>query len=77
MRVAALGLALAGIALMVGTPWTAALPLPGVLRALGSAVLYAGYIPLLHRMRGELSAAVASAWVISGAAIVFTGFFTE
>jgi drug/metabolite transporter (DMT)-like permease len=74
VRVAALGLALAGIALMVGTPWTAALPFPGVVRALGSAVLYAGYIPLLHRMRGELDAAVASAWVISGAAIVFMGW---
>jgi drug/metabolite transporter (DMT)-like permease len=32
---------------------------------------YAAYIPLLHRMRGPLDAAVASAWVISGAAIVF------
>ncbi len=73
-RVAALLLALAGIALMVGTPWTAALPFPGVVRALGSAVLYAAYIPLLHRMRGPLDAAVASAWVIAGAAIVFMGW---
>ncbi len=71
MRIVALGIALTGIAMMVGTPWTAALPLPGVLRALGSAVLYAGYIPLLHRLRGPLDAAVASAWVIAGAAIVF------
>lgn len=71
VRVAALALALAGIALMVGTPWTSALPLPGVVRALGSALLYAGYIPLLHRMRGPLDASVASAWVITGAAIVF------
>lgn len=74
VRIAALAIALAGIALMVGTPWTAALPLPGVMRALGSAVLYAGYIPLLHRMRGELDAAVASAWVITGAATVFMGW---
>jgi len=73
-RVLALGIALAGIALMVGTPWTAALPLQGVARALGSAVIYAGYIPLLHRMRGPLSAAVASAWVITGAAIVFSAW---
>jgi drug/metabolite transporter (DMT)-like permease len=74
VRVAALGLALAGIALMVGTPWTAALPFEGVVRALGSAVIYAGYIPLLHRMRGPLPAAVASAWVITGAAIVFASW---
>lgn len=74
MRVGALVLALGGIALMVGTPWSGALPLPGVIRALGSAVIYAAYIPLLHRMRGPLDAAVASAWVISGAAIVFAGW---
>lgn len=71
VRIGALIVALGGIAMMVGTPWSAALPLPGVVRALGSAVLYAAYIPLLHRMRGPLDAAVASAWVISGAAIVF------
>jgi drug/metabolite transporter (DMT)-like permease len=71
MRVLALGLALGGIAMMVGTPWTSALPLPGVIRALGAAVIYAGYIPLLHRMRGPLDAAVASSYVIVGAAVVF------
>lgn len=71
IRIGALAVALTGIAMMVGTPWSAALPLPGVARALGAAVIYAGYIPLLHRMRGPLDAAVASAWVISGAAIVF------
>ncbi len=77
-RVAALGLALVGIATMVGTPWSTALPLPGVALALGSALIYALYIPLLHRLRGPLDAAVASAWVITGAAIVFTAwaFFT-
>ena len=70
-RVLALGLALGGIAMMVGTPWTSALPFPGVVRALGAAVIYAGYIPLLHRLRGPLDAAVASSWVITGAALVF------
>lgn len=74
MRIVALIVALAGIATMVGTPWSAALPLAGVARALGSAVIYAAYIPLLHRMRGSHDAAVASAWVISGAAIVFGGW---
>ena len=73
-RIGALIVALGGIAMMVGTPWSTALPLPGVARALGAAVIYAGYIPLLHRLRGPLDAAVASAWVISGAAIVFGGW---
>lgn len=70
-RIAALLLALVGITLMVGSPWSAAMPLPGVLRALGAAVIYALYIPLLHWLRGPLSASVASAYVIAGAATVF------
>jgi len=70
-RVAALALALGGITLMVGAPWNLALPLPGVIRALGSAVIYALYLPLLHRLRGPLSAAAASAFTIAGAAVIF------
>jgi drug/metabolite transporter (DMT)-like permease len=70
-RVGALALALAGITLMVGTPWTASLPLPGVLRALGAAMFYAAYVPLLHKLRGPLDAAVASTFVIIGAATAF------
>lgn len=70
-RAGALALALGGITLMVGSPWSSPMPLPGVLRALGAAVVYALYIPLLHRLRGPLDAAVASTFVISGAAVVF------
>lgn len=70
-RALALALALLGITVMVGAPWDLAMPVPGVLRALGSAVLYALYIPLLHRLRGPLDAAVASTWVIAGAAVSF------
>lgn len=73
IRVGALTLALVGITLMVGAPWNLALPLPGVLRALGGAVIYALYIPLLHRLRGPLDASAASAWIIAGAAIAFAG----
>jgi drug/metabolite transporter (DMT)-like permease len=71
IRIGALALALGGITLMVGSPWSAPMPLPGLLRALGSAVVYALYIPLLHRMRGPLSASVASTYVILGAGLVF------
>lgn len=71
LRVGALSLALFGITLMVGAPWNLALPLPGVLRALGAAVVYALYIPLLHRLRGPLDPATASAWLIAGAASLF------
>lgn len=70
-RAAALALALVGITLMVGSPWSAPMPLQGVLRALGAAVVYALYIPLIHRMRGALDASVASTYVIAGAGAVF------
>jgi drug/metabolite transporter (DMT)-like permease len=70
-KLLALVLALAGIAVIVGAPAARALPLAGVVRALGSAVLYALYIPVLHRMRGPLTAAAASAFVITGAGVAF------
>lgn len=70
-RIGALTLALFGITLMVGAPWNLALPFPGVVRALGAAVVYALYIPLLHRLRGPLDPATASAWLILGAAAIF------
>lgn len=68
-RVAALVAALVGITMMVGRPWASAIPAPGLWLALGSAAIYAAYIPLLHRMRGPHPAAVASTYVITGAAI--------
>jgi drug/metabolite transporter (DMT)-like permease len=70
-RIAALTLALFGITVMVGAPWDLALPWPGVWRALLSAVIYAAYIPLLHRLRGPLSPAAAAAYLIAGAATIF------
>lgn len=71
VRVGALLLALGGITLMVGNPFASAMPWQGVVRALGAAVIYALYIPALHRMRGPLEAPVASAYVIVGAALIF------
>jgi drug/metabolite transporter (DMT)-like permease len=43
----------------------------GLVRALGAALIYAVYIPLLHWLRGPLSAAAASAYVIAGAGVMF------
>lgn len=71
LRIGALTVALFGITLMVGAPWNLALPWPGVWRALLSAVIYALYIPLLHRLRGPLDPATASAYLIGGAAAIF------
>ncbi|MBI2407527.1 MAG: DMT family transporter [Gemmatimonadetes bacterium] len=71
-RLIALLLALSGLVVLLGAPRAAALPLAGVLCALGSALIYAAYIPLLHWMRGPLSASAAAALVIGGAGITYT-----
>lgn len=71
-KLTALALALAGLVVIIGAPRAAALPLAGVACALGAAFIYAVYIPLLHWMRGPLSASAASALVIAGAGITYT-----
>lgn len=70
-KLTALVLALGGIATIVGAPHTVALPAIGVTLALSAAFIYAAYIPTLHWLRGPLSAATASAFVIAGAAAVY------
>ena len=70
-RAVALLLSLSGIVFLVGNPLTSALPGPGVAIALLAAMVYAVYIPLLNRLRGELPPAVASAYVAAGAGVVY------
>lgn len=67
-RLLALALALAGIVVMVGAPSAASLPLPGLALALGSAVLYALYIPLIDGLRRGVGAEAASVFITIGAA---------
>ena len=71
-KATALGLALAGIVIIIGGPRQMALPSLGVALALGSAFIYAVYIPLVHWLRGPLSAATASSLVTAGAGLAFT-----
>ena len=71
VRVTALALSLVGIVVMVGSPWSAPMPLPGVLLALGSALLYAIYIPTIGRLQRGVEPAAASAYILLGAAIAF------
>ena len=70
-RVAALALSLGGIVVMVGSPWSAPMPLPGVLLALASAVIYALYIPLLGRLQQGTTGTVVSIYISLGAGILF------
>lgn len=72
-RAAALAMALAGIATMVGGPGGAALDVRGVGLALGSAFLYALYVPLLGRLQRGVTPAAVSTYAAGGAALVFLG----
>ena len=70
VRAVALALSLTGIVLMVGNPFTTALPLPGLLLALASALCYAIYVPLLGRLGDGIPAAVSATWITAGAFLV-------
>ena len=69
-RVVALLMSLAGIGLMVGLPGSGAMNPAGVAFALGGALLYAMYIPMINHFGRGLPAAVTSAYAAGGAALV-------
>lgn len=72
-RLAALALALAGVAVMVGSPWSGKIDPTGVLLALSASIVYAFYIPAMARVQAGVAPAVASAWVCIAAAAIYAG----
>ena len=70
-RIGALALSLTGIVVMVGSPWAEPMPLPGILLALGSGMLYAIYIPSIAHLQKGVEPAAASAYILLGAAVTF------
>jgi drug/metabolite transporter (DMT)-like permease len=70
IRVIALILALAGVAIMVGIP-DDELNLMGVMLALGSALLYSVYLPALEHVQEGIPSLIATFLLIVGAAIAF------
>ena len=70
-KLAALALSLAGIALMVGAPNARSLHPAGVALALGSALIYALYVPFIGALSEGVPARVASAFVAVGAGLCF------
>ena len=70
LRTLALGLSLAGLALMVGMPGAGGLNPIGVALALSAALLYSLYIPLINHLGSDLPPAVTSTYASAGAAIV-------
>ncbi|MHB1073249.1 MAG: DMT family transporter [Gemmatimonadaceae bacterium] len=71
LRIVALLLSLAGIALMVGAPGGAALHPLGLLLALSSAVVYAAYIPFLGKLQVGIAPAAAAGYTAIGASLAF------
>ena len=70
VRVIALTLALAGVAIMVGVPEEKLHPI-GVVLALGSALLYSAYLPALEHVQEGIPALAATFLLIVGAAMAF------
>jgi drug/metabolite transporter (DMT)-like permease len=70
-KVAALVLSLAGIGLMVGAPSADTMHPAGVALALGSALVYALYVPFIGALSEGVPAQVASAFVAAGAGVYF------
>jgi drug/metabolite transporter (DMT)-like permease len=74
VRVGALVIAVAGLAIMIGSPFSAKLSLMGVALSLGAALIYAIYIPLIGKLQAGVAPAVASTWVVIGAALLIGTF---
>jgi drug/metabolite transporter (DMT)-like permease len=70
-RLAALALSFGGIIVIYAAPSAASLPLKGVALALGAAIVYGLYIPLLQWMQKTHPVAVTSAYGKIGSAICF------
>lgn len=70
-RLVALALCLLGVLVMVGWPATSSLNPVGVTLALGSALIYAAYVPLIGELQVGLSPPATAAYMAVGVSIVF------
>ncbi len=70
-RLFALVMAMSGIAVMVKAPHVEALSTVGVLMALGTALLYALYLPMIHEAQKALPPLLSSFYLVIGIAITF------
>ena len=70
-RLGALGLAMAGIVVMLGTPSADVMNVTGATLALGTAVLYALYLPALHKAQEGIPPLVSTFYLVSGVFLSF------
>ena len=71
MRIVALVIAMAGIVVMVGTPSAGSLNPIGVTLALGTAILYALYLPSVASAQEGIPALTATFYLVAGVAASF------
>ena len=71
VRLVALGLAMGGILVMVGAPLSGDLHPTGLILGLGSAVLFAIYLPSLHALQKDIPSHVATFYVVVGVTTTF------
>ena len=71
VKLAALTIAMAGITVMVGTPFSASLDPKGVMLALGTAVLYALYLPALLSVQSAAPPLVSAFYLVAGVFVSF------
>lgn len=71
-RFIALSIAMLGIVVMVGTPGTVQLNAFGITLALGTAFLYALYLPSLNQVQRGIPADVSSFYLICGVLVAFS-----
>ena len=70
-RLVALVMAMIGIAVMVEAPHVKALSTIGILIALGTALIYALYLPMIHEAQKELPPLLSSFYLVTGITITF------
>jgi drug/metabolite transporter (DMT)-like permease len=71
VKLGALGLAMAGVVVMLGTPSTDVMNVTGASLALGTAVLYALYLPALHKAQEGIPPLVSTFYLVSGVFLSF------
>lgn len=70
-RVLALSIAMGGVVVMIGMPSAALMNVKGIALGLGTALLYALYLPALYRAQAGVPPVIATLYLISGVLLSF------
>jgi drug/metabolite transporter (DMT)-like permease len=71
VKLGALALSLTGVAVMVGSPWSATSHPTGVALALASGVAYALLVPIMARLQRDISPTVGACYMTLGGGLFF------